>query len=273
MRNTIIVFSKVPKAGETKTRLTTKRDGILTPEEAKELYEGCVLDVINACIAADCGDVRICYNRGGDREYFDKFLSRVAGREHIKEVFCDAGGTFDECMQHAVDHIFKHAGGRLADNMFIVGGDLPTLQPAIIRDAAGKLARLAMSDAGRAAGTDKSAPVGAALVEGACQEGGFSLIGYTYNTPFEFDKVFYNKEGVTALDMALAKARDRNIPFGCVAMVPDVDIPVDLAGMIPCVRAIQLAARYDDAIMLPVNTIKVLDEIGLEATAPPSPQS
>jgi hypothetical protein len=43
--------------------------------------------------------------------------------------------------------------------------------------------------------------------------------------------------------------------------------------MIPVVRGIQLAARFDDAIMLPVNTIKVLDEIGLEATAPPSPQN
>jgi glycosyltransferase A (GT-A) superfamily protein (DUF2064 family) len=273
MRNTIIVFTKVPKAGETKTRLTTKRDGILTPEEAKNLYEGCVLDAINACLAADCGEVRICYNRDGDREYLDTFLTRVSGRSQIKEVFCDAGGTFDECMQYAVDHIFKNGGGRLADSMFIVGGDLPTLQPDIIRDAVAKLNRLAQSDAGKAAGIDKGGPVGAGLVEGACQEGGFSIIGYTYNTPFEFDKVFYNKEGITALDMALYKARERNIPFGYVAMVPDVDIPVDLAGMIPVVRGIQLAARFDDAIMLPVNTIKVLDEIGLEATAPPSPQN
>lgn len=273
MRNTIIVFTKVPKAGVTKTRLTTQRDGILTQEEAKDLYEGCVLDVINACIVANCGDVRICYNHDGDRECLEGLLARTADRREIKEVFCDAGGTFDECMQYAADHIFKNPGGRLADSMFIVGGDLPTLQPAIIHDAVNKLGRLAMTDAGKAAGMAKDEPVGAALVEGACQEGGFSIIGYTYNTPFEFDMVFYNKEGITALDMALAKANERNIPFAYVAMVPDVDIPVDLAGMIPCVRAIQVAARFDDAIMLPVNTIKVLDEIGLEATAPPSPQN
>lgn len=273
MKNTIIVFSKVPKAGVTKTRLTTDRGGILTPEEAKDLYEGCVLDAINACIAADCGDVRVCYNQGGDREYLDGLLAHIADRERIKEVFCDKGGSFDECMQYAADHVLKNGNAeRLADGLLIVGGDLPSLQPAIVRDAVAKLTRLALTDAGMAAARFKGEPVGAALVEGACQEGGFSIIGYTYNTPFEFDKVFYNMDGITALDVALGKARERGIPFGYVEMVPDVDIPVDLAGMIPVVRSIQLAARYDDAVMLPVNTIRVLEEIGLEATAPPSPQ-
>lgn len=273
MQNTVIVFSKVPKAGETKTRLTTQRDGILTPEEAKDLYEGCVLDVINACIIADCADVRVCYNRDGDREYLEGLLARVCDRQKIKEVFHDEGGSFDECMQSAADHIFKNGSGkRLADGMLIVGGDLPSLQPAIVRNAVAKMTRMASNEAGMAAAKVKGEPIGAALVEGACQEGGFSIIGYTYNTPFEFDRVFYNTDGITALDMALAKARERDIPFGYVEMVPDVDIPVDMAGMIPVVRSIQLAARYDKEIMLPINTIKVLEEIGLEATAPPSPQ-
>lgn len=269
MQNTVIVFTKVPKAGETKTRLTTERDGILTQEEAKDLYEGCLLDVINACLAADCGDVRICYNRGGDRVYLESLLSRTAGRDQIKEVFCDEGGSFDQCMQFAVNYIFRDGSGRLADSLIIVGGDLPTLQPAIVREAFGKMVRLAATEEGRGAGRVKEAQVGASLVEGACQEGGFSIIGYTYNTPFEFDQVFYNKEGITALDMALLKARERGIPFGYVEMVADVDIPVDLAGMIPAVRGIQLAACYDSEVMLPVNTIRALDEIGLEATAPP----
>jgi glycosyltransferase A (GT-A) superfamily protein (DUF2064 family) len=273
MQNTVIIFTKVPKAGETKTRLTTKRDGILTPEEAKDLYEGCVLDVINACILAGSGDVRICYNQGGDIEYLEMLLARVSDRKQIKEVFHDEGGTFDECMQYAADYIFKNGGGkRLADSLLIIGGDLPTLQPAIVRDALAKMTRLAATGAAKAAAKAKSEAIGAALVEGACQEGGFSIIGYTYNTPFEFDRVFYNKDGITALDMALAKAREREIPFAYVEAVPDVDIPVDLAGMIPVVRSIQLAACYDNEIMLPVNTLKVLEEIGLEATAPPSPQ-
>jgi len=270
MRTAIVVFTKVPKAGVTKTRLTTDRGGVLTAQEAKDLYEGCLLDVINSCIAAESGDVLICYNHDGDLEYLKKLLANVSDYKKISAFFSDQGGTFDECMQYAGDYILKNGSkDRLADGILIIGGDLPSLQPAIVRESVTRLTRLALSKAGLAAAKDRRESVGAAIVEGACQEGGFSIIGYTYNTPFEFDKVFYNMDGITALDMVLRKSREHGTPFNSVQMVPDVDIPVDLAGMIPVVRGLELAARYDDEVLIPANTIKVLEEIGLQATAPP----
>jgi len=276
MRNTIVVFTKVPKAGETKTRLTISRGGISTPEEAVAIYEGCLLDVINVCIAAKSGAVRICYNSDGDREYLEKLLDKVADRSQIKEVYVDKGGTFDECMQYAADYILKNGGpDRLADSIVIVGGDLPSLQPIILQDAVCKLEKLASSAAGLllAKKTENLVPqVGAAIVEGACQEGGFSLVGYTCTTPFNFHRIFYNTDGITALDMLVAQAREKNIPFAVVEMAPDVDIPVDLASMIPVIQALQLAARYDDSVMVPVNTIKILEALGLESSAAPPAQ-
>ncbi len=271
MRNAIVVFTKVPKAGETKTRLTTDRDGILTPEEAMAFYEGCLLDVINVCIEANCGDIRICYNHDGDRECLEKLLSRVCDRAQIKEVYPDQGGNFDQCMQYAADYILKNgASDRLADSVIIVGGDLPSLQPNIIQDAVCKLELLAASENGlkiakKLSGVPKD--LGAALVEGACQEGGFSVVGFTCTTPFDFNRVFYNSDGITALDMLVTKAVQEDIPFGVVEAASDVDIPVDLASMIPIVRALELAARCDKSIKIPVNTIAVLNELGLESTA------
>jgi hypothetical protein len=79
-------------------------------------------------------------------------------------------------------------------------------------------------------------------------------------------------DGITALDMLVAQAEARNIPFAVVEMAPDVDIPVDMASMIPVVKALQLAARYDDSVMVPVNTIKILEELGLESSATPPPR-
>lgn len=273
MRNAIVVFTKVPKAGDTKTRLTTNRGGILTPEEAMALYEGCFLDVINVCLAAKCGDVLVCYNHDGDSEYLEKLLAKTSDRSQIKEVYADQGGNFDQCMQYAADYVLKNGGtDRLADSLIIVGGDLPSLQPAIIQDAARKLEQLAASEAGlniaKKAG-NASAGVGAALVEGACQEGGFSLVGYTCTTPFDFNKVFYNTEGITALDMLVMKAVAADIPFGVVEAAPDVDIPVDLASMIPVIKALELASRHDESITIPVNTLAILDKIGLESSALP----
>ena len=270
MRTAIVVFTKVPKVGETKTRLTTERDGILSQEEAKSLYEGCLLDAVNCCTAAESGDVLICYNQGGDRGSLEELLVRLAEPHKIKGLFCDRGGSFDACMQFAGDYILKNEKNpRRYDAIVIVGGDLPTLQPAHVRNSVRKLEKLSAGSAGMAAAIVAGEPVGAAIVEGACQEGGFSIIGYTYNTPFEFDKVFYNMDGITALDMVVEKAREKNVPFACVDMVPDVDIPLDLASMIPVVKSLQLAACYDSEILPPVNTLKVLQELALEATAPP----
>jgi glycosyltransferase A (GT-A) superfamily protein (DUF2064 family) len=273
MRNAVVVFTKVPRAGETKTRLTTNRGGVLTPEEAMTFYEGCVVDVINVCLTANVGEVYICYNHDGDRDYLESLLSKSSGRSRIKEVYPDQGGNFDQCMQYAADYILQKGGvDRLADSVMIVGGDLPSLQPAILQDAVRKLEYLAATEVGRKVATKSAAPaadVGAALVEGACQEGGFSLIAYTCTTPFGFDRVFYNLDGITALDMLVMKAVQEEIPFGVVEAAPDVDIPVDLASMIPVIKALELAARYEKSIQVPVNTLAVLAQFGLESSALP----
>jgi len=268
MRTAIVVFTKVPKAGETKTRLTTNRGGVLTLEEAQSFYEACLLDVINCCTAALCGDVWICYNHDGDKAYLLSLLKGINQSDRIKGIYADQGGTFDQCMQYAADYVLgKNGQERLSEAVVIVGGDLPGLQPSILKEAVSKLESLAMTKSDAVKNAEEN--VGAAVVEGACQEGGFSIIGYTYNTPFEFDQVFYNLSGITALDMVVDKVQTRGIPFGFVEMVPDVDIPVDLASMIPVVKGIELAAAYDKAVLPPANTLRMLEDLGLAACAPP----
>jgi glycosyltransferase A (GT-A) superfamily protein (DUF2064 family) len=273
LRNAIVIFTKVPKTGKIKTRLTTDRGGILTAEEARQLYEACLLDVIDACVSSRSGDIYICHDQEGDRADLEQLLGKMSDPGAVKEITSDQGGNFDQRMQCAADYIFKDGGGdRLADSMMIIGGDLPSLQPAIVRQAAEKLQRLAASAAGQAAAKTAGgqADVGAAIVEGACQEGGFSIIGYTCTTPFKFDGVFYNMDGVTALDALANKSAEHDIPLGVVEMVPDVDIPVDLASLMPVLHALRLAARYDSTIQLPKRTIETLQEMGLEsATTPP----
>lgn len=266
MRKVILVFTKVPRSGDIKTRLTTEKGGILTPEEAKDFYEAILLDVIDACIASKSGDVWICHNQNGDRAYLDNLLSRLTEPDAIKGVFSDQGGSFDQCMQFAADFILKESSeDRLADAMLFVGGDIPALQPAYIQDAFKKLAKLAASPEGIKAArkTSTSPAIGAAIVEGSCQEGGFSVVGFTCTTPFDFYGVFYNQEGITALDMLVQKANDQQIPFAVIQNVPDVDLPVDLASAIPELGALKLAARYDDSVSPAKRTLSILEEMGI----------
>ncbi len=269
MRKAIIVFTRVPKVGQIKTRLTTERGGILTPEEAKNLYEAFLLDVIDACVAADTADVYICHNQAGDREYLTRLLTGLTSPEAIKEVYSDQGGTFDECIQFAADYILRNGDDdRLADALLIIGGDLPGLQPAYVQAAFANMEKLAATPEGLrvAKKINSGYASGAALVEGSCQEGGFSIVGFTCATPFDFKGVFHNQDGATALDMLVAKADEADIPFGFIQNVPDIDIPVDLASTIPELAAIRLAAKYDPAIKPAKRTIAMLDEIGLVTT-------
>lgn len=276
MRQAVVVFTKVPRNGDIKTRLTKERGGILTPEEAKLFYEACLLDVIDSGIAAcqeEGADFWVCHNAGGDGIYLASLLKGLAHPEKVKGIFADRGGSFDDCMQFAADYIIKpQSGARLADSVIIVGGDLPTLQPTTIKNAFAALEKLSQSEAGRRAvrqyGDVLTPAVGAAFVEAPCQEGGFSLVGYTYVTPFDFHQVFYNMDGITALDMLVKKAGDKKIPFTALEMVPDIDIPLDLASTIPVLRSLELAAVTDPTVMVPRRTLAVLRELGIEATAP-----
>ncbi|MCM1565500.1 MAG: DUF2064 domain-containing protein [Dehalobacter sp.] len=271
MKNAIVVFTKVPKAGETKTRLTEACGGIFSPEEAKNFYEASLLDVLDSCIASGSGDLYICYNQTGDRDYFESILSSLSDPQAVQGIFPDEGSTFDRGMQYAFDYIFKDGSDqRLADSAIIIGGDVPSIQPLTIKAAAKKLEVLSSSPQAfvyaKQVGETKS-EVGAAMIESIDQEGGFNLIGYTYTTPFTFDGVFYNMEGVTALDMIAFKAAENTIPISIVEMVPDVDIPTDLGSLIPILNTLQLAEQYDPEIVSPKRTVKYLQEMGIQTVA------
>lgn len=261
MKHAIVIFTKIPKAGETKTRLTEARGGILTPEEARDFYRASLLDVIDSCIAAAVCDIYVCHDRDGDLALLEEMLAEVSDRSAIKKLFPDNGETFDKGMQYAADCVLGGSGmERLADSVMIVGGDMPSLQPGIIRSAVRKMERLALAGG--------NGTVGPAMVVSADQECGFNIIGYTFTTPFDFDGVFYNRDGVTALDMVSHKVQTAGIPLAVVEAAPDVDVPVDLAGFISVLKTMRLAARYDADILLPERTMYVLEELGLEASAP-----
>ncbi|WP_371375965.1 DUF2064 domain-containing protein [Sporomusa aerivorans] len=271
MRTAIVIFAKVPNTGDNKTRLTTKRGGILTLEEAKDFYEASLLDVIDSCLTANCGDIYICQNLSGNKDYMNHIVASSFGNRAVKEIFTDEGCSFDQGMQYAVDYIFKGGSDqRLADSVFIVGGDTPTLQPATLREAVQKLKQLASSPRALACAqrTNLLKPaIGAGLVESVDQEGGFNLIGYTYATPFSFNGVFYNENGITALDMIAYKVAEQQIPIGLVEMIPDIDLPADLASLLPVLNTLKLVQQCDATVVLPKRTIHYLEEIGLQTTA------
>jgi glycosyltransferase A (GT-A) superfamily protein (DUF2064 family) len=271
VRTAVVIFTKVPKAGETKTRLTIDKGGIFTPEEAAAFYTASLLDVIDSCVASGCCDLYICQNESGAQDYLQQLIESTSNPQAIREIFKDHGGTFDQGMQYAFDYILKdREKGRLADSAIIVGGDNPAIQPATLREAVRKLEAMASGEKALACArkyTQTQPETGAAMIESIDQEGGFNLIGYTYSTPFSFDGVFYNQDGITALDMIALKAAERQIPISIVEMITDVDLPTDLASFLPTLNTLELAAQYDETVVVPKRTMKFLKDLGLKTTA------
>lgn len=273
MKHAIIVFTKVPEVGKVKTRLTEERGGILTPEEAKRFYEACLLDAIDVCTSVDEARVWICHNADGDRWNLNTLIPQLKRSDKIAGIFEDQGGSFDECMQYAGEFLLKPGQKeKLAESILIVGGDVLGLQPNTLIDAIDKLERLSSSPAGRQAGMhidNLHSDIGAAMVVSADQEGGFNLAGYTCNTPFDFRTVFYNMDGITALDALAEKTKEKRIPILPLDMVFDIDLPVDLGSMIPVLNVLEQGASFDSRIIAPVRTIAVLRDLGLQSSAQP----
>ncbi len=273
MKHAIIVFTKVPEAGKVKTRLTEDRGGILTPQEAKDFYEACLLDTLDVCISVNKAHVWICYNHDGDRDELNMLITRLKRANRIAGIFPDRGGTFDECMQYAADFLLRPGREeKLAESILIVGGDTLGLQPDTLSKALEKLERLSEAAAGQPAVDRKENSrmhIGAGMVVSADQEGGFNIVGYTCNTPFDFRSVFYNQHGVTALEGLAEKARQNRIPILPLDVAFDIDLPVDLGSMIPVLNVLEQGALYDPGLMVPERTIAFLRDMGLQSIAEP----
>lgn len=256
MRHSIVVFTKVPQDGKSKSRLSDLAGGPLTVAQAREFYEASLLDTIDAAIASRVGDVYLCVNETGNLKYLAELLQDLEEPTAIRDIFIDEGASFDQGMDLAVRAIFRQGGDRLADSAIVVGGDMPAIQPYHFTVTAAKLERLAQV-------TDDPTAIGPALVESPCQEAGSNLIAYTYTTPFTFGGVFYNREYITTLDMIVNKAVEERIPFDAVEMITDVDLPIDLTAEIPRLKALAYAAKFDDNLRKPRRTIDFLQHAGL----------
>ena len=70
---------------------------------------------------------------------------------------------------------------------------------------------------------------GRGLVHCPCQACGVSLVGLTKDTPMDFEGVFYNTNGVSALDAIINICEDKGIPVAALETVADIDNVEDLA--------------------------------------------
>jgi glycosyltransferase A (GT-A) superfamily protein (DUF2064 family) len=266
-----MIFTKAPLPGLTKTRLTTARGGILTPEEAADFYRAILLDVVDIGLnaldelnqsaqthangsAPDSYELVVSCSPASEQEVLKNALSEIdPGFSRICFI-TDSGESFDEHFDDAFRQLFRQG----YHSVVSIGGDLPTLSPVRIVQAFQWLTYLeAISDRG-------------AFVQAPCQECGVSLVGYTAATPMDSTGVFYNLDGVPALDAYVKKAAEKEIPTAILDPVADVDDVQDLAHAASVIRAIAYSSRFQPGPFVSRRTLAGLDRNNIVVATPPN---
>lgn len=116
----ILVFAKRPAAGRVKTRLTPP----LPPDEAANVYEACLRDVI-ALAARQRAQVELwCVDEEHARTWFEKEMPNLP-------VMAQAAGDLGVKMLDAFERSFADG----AERVVIIGSDIPTLPEAVVNAA------------------------------------------------------------------------------------------------------------------------------------------
>lgn len=263
-KNALVLFTKYPEPGVTKTRLIEENGGALTAEQASDLYRAMVLDTATVGLRA----LAACRQFDGDGGEFDLFISSSPESEipKITEMFerefpgdgikyvCDRGKNFDEHFNDSYRQMF----GLGYDSVICIGGDLPCITPGLIIRSFGWLAQ-----------HDEISSTGA-MVLAPCQAAGVSLVGVTRTASMDFTGVFYNAEGYSALDALIHIAKEKNIPTALYEALFDVDYMEDLGHIIAVINATEYTSRFQREVNVPKRTLALIRNLGLATTTPPN---
>ncbi len=193
-KKALIIFAKVPKAGQVKTRLLPD----LSPEQASQVYLAFILDTLSATASLK-GVTRIM---GCDSSRRDPFFKGLAER-HDLVLIDQAGEDLGARMQNAITEAYRLGFAQAV----IIGTDIPTLPLEYIREAFKQL---------------KTHPV----VLGPSLDGGYYLIGCSGSLPTIFDGISWGSKQV--LTQTLARITDKNIDTMLLPFWYDVDTVHDI---------------------------------------------
>ena len=219
MTDVLLVFAKVPRPGDVKTRLTP----VLTPDEAARLYEAFLTDALQQYADLPV-EVRLCVPPPLPNGTWDLVPDGVPVVEQ-------RGASLGDRMQNAFEDALS-----AADRVCIVGTDHPTLPTAYLRKAFEVL--------------DPDASV----CIGPSEDGGFYVLGMSAFYPVLFQTMTYSHDQVFSDTLArveqtparltvLPRWYDVDTPSSLQRLVHDLDAAdAELAATRAAVRDLRLRA-------------------------------
>ena len=195
MSETLIIFSRYPEAGKTKTRMIPA----LGAEGAAQLQRHLTEHTLNIAKQLQLSrDLTIeVHFAGGNELLWSEWLGD--NLKYVPQVSGDLGYK----MRSAFDRAFSLGNKRVVT----IGIDCPDINPAILSDAFNSLHK---QD----------------LVLGIAEDGGYYLIGLNHTIPQLFQNISWGTEQVLNQTKCIAHKLNLNIHY--LSTLSDIDRPEDL---------------------------------------------
>ena len=192
--NAIILFTRIPIPGKTKTRLKP----LLTDDECCRVQRAFICDVYEM-LKKGCADsdIYVCFSPEGN---LDELMAITSGaKSHFPQIGADIGEKMYNALCHVLDRGYKRC--------LLIGSDIPQLKAVQLREA---MDLLGSND----------------IVISPTEDGGYYLIGMKepYNELFSLDG--YGVSNVYEKTIASVKKIKKRCAVGTKLM--DVDEPEDL---------------------------------------------
>lgn len=198
MKKAVIVFTRVPLPGQTKTRMMP----YLSARQCANLHSCFLKDVKNACMDTEA-DLFVCYTPEGK----EGLLYPLLGEEVV--YFPQEGEDLGERMCHAIESVLRKG----YDACVLIGTDVPEIRAKHLIEAFAVL------------GIEK---VAKDVVFGPTVDGGYYLVGMKKPYKEVFEKQTYGRGNV--LENTIRRLKDQKFKVGCIEQLQDMDTREDLQG-------------------------------------------
>lgn len=204
MRAAVIIMSRVPRPGQTKTRLMP----YISAQECANFQRAALRDTYHAvrqaapCVYLYYADDQIDTNHKPELYLFDPLWSLPEDATHCLKMRSQQGNDLGERMQNAARELLLEY-----DAVVLVGSDAPTLSPRHIQQT---LTQLGSYD----------------LVLGPADDGGYYLLAMKKVHDELFTEIPWGTAGV--LKETLAKASGLKLSYALLEPLADIDTWQDL---------------------------------------------
>ena len=193
--NALVILSKAPEAGQSKTRLVPP----LSFADAAELAHALLTDQLENLANFSAAQLFLAYTPLSASNFFEALMPKR------DSCFGQQGDSLGDRVRHALEHLFARGFKRV----ILIGGDLPTLPLAILNDA---FASLQSKDC--------------EVVLGPSVDGGYYLVGMNELVADIFADIEWSRNNVLA--MTLEKLNALNKKYKLVGSWYDIDTIDDL---------------------------------------------